>query len=228
VALGSEPVLARVVRRLQCATKITEVVIATTKMPEDNSIVEFCAGHGVACFRGAEHDVLDRFLRAGEQFGCDAIVRVTADCPLIDPELADEVIEAFMEQKADFACNEVPRTFPRGLDVEVFTLQALQKANSVAKQPYQREHVTPIFYERPDLFRVVSIGGQRDFSHYRWTLDTEQDLLLIRAIYRHFDNRDDFSWTEAVAMMEQFPELANINADIVQKPVREVDKMFAH
>jgi len=218
--LGRQTVLSRVVRRLARASRIDELVVATTGSARDEPIVEACKGLGVLCFRGSEEDVLDRYFLAAEKSEAGAVVRVTSDCPLIDPELVDAVIESFLEQHADFACNVMPRTYPRGLDTEVFTSEALRKAWEVSDQPHQREHVTPLFYERADIFRLATVQGEPDYSRYRWTLDTPEDLKLIRAIYRHFNDNDSFGWREAIALMEASPELVNMNAHIAQKAVR--------
>src|SRR6266568_5639733 len=192
--LGGQPVLCRVVERLRRSAKLRDVVVATTNSPKDDLIVELCNEQSFTVFRGSENDVLDRYYRAASFHGCDAVVRITSDCPLIDAELVDMVIHEFIEKKADYASNVLVRTYPRGLDAEVFTMPALQKSWRMAMQPHQREHVTPFFYEHPKLFRLASVRGEHDYSHYRWTLDTPDDLHLIRAIYSRFDNRDDFSW----------------------------------
>jgi len=221
VDLGGQPVLSRVVLRLQRAATLAEVVVATTDSWKDESVVQLCEEQDVKIFRGAEEDVLDRYYRAASLYGCDAVVRITSDCPLIDPELVDQVVHEFIESKADYASNVLVRTYPRGLDTEVFTMTGLREAWRIAVQPHQREHVTPVFYERPDLFRLASVRDEQDYSRYRWTLDTPDDLRLIRAIYGHFGNRDDFSWRQAIGLMEQIPELHNINAHVLQKPVQE-------
>ena len=122
----------------------------------------------------------------------DAIVRITSDCPLIDPNLVDETICTFKDQKADYASNVIPRTYPRGLDTEVFTSAALERAWREARDLYEREHVTPYFYEHPKTFRMASVSGAVDYSRYRWTLDTREDLELLRAIYARFDSRRRF------------------------------------
>jgi spore coat polysaccharide biosynthesis protein SpsF len=144
------------------------------------------------------------------------VVRITADCPLIDPEVVDNVVRALIERRADFACNVLPRRYPRGLDTEVFTIEALEKTWRGSDQPHQREHVTPLFYERPEMFHLASVREDQDFSRYRWTLDTPDDLRLIREIYSHFDN-DHFGWRDVIALMERLPELPAINAHIVRK-----------
>jgi spore coat polysaccharide biosynthesis protein SpsF len=152
-------------------------------------------------------------------------VRITSDCPLIDAGMTDDVLEKFFREQADFAFNAVPDRLPRGLDVEVFSRKALGQATRLANDAYQREHVTPIFYERRDLFQVAALASEEDFSRYRWTLDTVQDLRLIRAIYAHFSNRDDFGWREIAALMLRSPEIATLNSDVVQKMMYEVAQL---
>jgi spore coat polysaccharide biosynthesis protein SpsF len=212
-------VLERVVRRVRHAQTVEEVVVATTTSAQDDAIADACARLDVSCFRGPEYDVLDRYLRAAEEFEADVIVRITSDCPLIDPQLIDQVVARLFELRADFACNVLPRTYPRGLDVEVFTREALRKAWELSTQPHQREHVTPLFYERRDLFNFAAVLGEPDYSRHRWTLDTREDFRLITAIYEYFEGREEFGWRQAVTLMERLPELAAINAHVRQKEV---------
>lgn len=217
--LGGERVLCRVVNRLRRSTTLAEVVIATTESKRDNVLVQFCRDCGFPIFRGSEDDVLDRYYRTAAAYEADAVVRVTSDCPLIDPNLVDQVIKKFLATNADYASNVLVRTFPRGLDCEVFAASSLERVWRAAIEPHQREHVTPFFYESPHLFRIASVTGERDYSQYRWTLDTPEDLRLIRAIYSSFDDRDDFGWQEAIALMQRAPELHAMNAHIMQKPL---------
>jgi spore coat polysaccharide biosynthesis protein SpsF len=217
--IGGKTTLARVTDRLSRAERIHQIVVATTISPADGAIVTEAERNGIACFRGSEEDVLSRYVRAAEQFCADVIVRITSDCPLIDSEVVDRVIAERLSTEADFASNCIHRTYPRGLDAEVFTLDALRYADDICDQPHYREHVTPIFYERPDLFRVCCVTGGEDYTRYRWTLDTPEDLELIRAIYSRFDNRDDFGWREVVRLMEEHPELTEINSHVIQKAV---------
>lgn len=219
--LGGETALARVLRRLDRASRIDEVVVATTDAVGDDRIVTECARLNIPCFRGSEHDVLERYLRTAQECRSDLIVRITADCPLIDPEVVDEVVAACIAKNVDLACNDVPHTFARGLDVEVFTMEALLRVHVMADQAYQREHVTPLIYEHPDIFRTYLVKGDRDLSHLRWTLDTPEDLRLLRAIYIHFEKRDDFGWRKVLDLVDGHPELAKINAHIAQKAVTE-------
>jgi spore coat polysaccharide biosynthesis protein SpsF len=215
--LGGESVLARVVKRLRRAALLNEVVVATTEAPTDEAIVRECQRLGVRCFRGSETDVLDRYYQTARACGAEVVVRITSDCPLIDPELVDETIQMFLGQHADYGSNVAPRRYPRGLDTEVFTTAALEQAWQEAHEAHQREHVTPYFNEHPEQFRLISAGGQIDYSGYRWTLDTAEDLELLRSIYSRLGNRDDFHWREALAVVEREPELAELNAHVVQK-----------
>ncbi|MGD0212631.1 MAG: glycosyltransferase family protein [Terriglobales bacterium] len=219
--LGGETVLARVVKRTRRAILLDEVVVATSVLPADDAIVRECESLKVACFRGDELDVLDRYYRAAQKFAADAIVRITSDCPLIDPELIDATIRSGLDQRADYASNALIEMYPRGLGVEVCTVNALARAWSDGKENYQRTHVTPYLYENQELFKVVSIIGEADYSKYRWTLDTPEDLELIRAIYQHFGNRDSIRWIEVLDLMEARPDLAALNSHVRQKALRE-------
>jgi spore coat polysaccharide biosynthesis protein SpsF len=220
--LGGKTVLARVVARLHRASRIHETVVATTQRVDDDDIVRECDRLTVSCFRGSEQNVLARYLQAAERFQSDLIVRITADCPLIDPDVVDEVVDACLSQEVDLACNDVPHTFPRGLDVEAFTIEALRRAQSICDQDYQREHVTQVMYEYPHIFKTISIKSDRGLGHLRWTLDTPADLELIRAIYARFENKDDFGWGAVADLIERYPELTAINAHIIQKQMREI------
>jgi spore coat polysaccharide biosynthesis protein SpsF len=219
MTVGTETVLARVVQRLRRTALIDGIIVATSDRPADDAIVRECNRLQVACFRGSENDVLDRYWQAAQWCGAEAIVRITSDCPLIDAELVDETIQAFLSHSADYASNALERTYPRGLDAEVFTIAALERTWHCAREAYEREHVTPYIYEHPELFRLVSVRGQHDHSKHRWTLDTAEDLQLIRVIYARFENRDDFGWREVLALMEREPGLAELNSHVIQKAV---------
>lgn len=219
--LGGETVLARVLRRLGRASGVHEVVVATTDASIDDEIVAECAHLQTPCCRGSEHNVLDRYVRTAQQCRSDLIVRITADCPLVDPQVVDEVVAACITRHVDLSCNDVPHTFPRGLDVEVFTSETLYRVHDMANQAYQCEHVTPLIYERRDIFRTYAVKGDRDLSHLRWTVDTIEDLQLVRAIYAHFKNRNDFGWREALELVDRYPEFAEINAHVAQTPLTE-------
>jgi spore coat polysaccharide biosynthesis protein SpsF len=214
-------VLDRVVSRLGRSQEITQIVVATTSAPADDAIVRECDRLQALCFRGSEDDVLGRYYECARAYPANAIVRITSDCPLIDPNLVDETIRMFRSEHADYASNVIPRTYPRGLDTEVFTCDALERAGREAREPYEREHVTPYFYQHPETFRLASVSGAVDYSHYRWTLDTREDLELLRAIYSRFEGRDDFSWQDVIALMKREAQLAELNSQVLQKSLRE-------
>jgi spore coat polysaccharide biosynthesis protein SpsF len=222
IELGGRTVLQRVTERLRHSSRLQDILVATTSNAADDVIVRECQRLGVSSFRGSEHDVLDRYYRAASEHRADSVVRITSDCPLIDPVLVDQAIRVFLEADADYLNNASPRTYPRGLDVEVMKMSALEKAWRVARQPHEREHVTPYLYEHPELFQLAALTGATDYSRYRWTLDTPNDLQMLTALYSKLGDRDDFSWEEIISIMEREPQLAKINAEVVQKSLHSL------
>ncbi len=219
--VGGESALGRVVRRLRRAELIDEIVIATSTSESDDPILCEARRLGVLSFRGDELDVLDRYYQAARAFQPDVVVRITSDCPLIDAEVTDRTIAAFLRERVDYASNALDRTYPRGLDTEVMTAEALGMAWRKAKLPYEREHVTPFLYEHPELFKLLPVTNDVDYSAHRWTLDTREDLEFIRAVYARFDNRDDFSWREVLEVLEREPGLVEVNRHVRQKVLHE-------
>jgi len=211
--------LARVVTRVRAAQLIDEVLVATTNVPNDDVIVSECRRCGVAVSRGDQDDVLDRYFRAAELVSADVVVRITADCPMTDPEITDKTIRAFMDEKPDYASNTIVRTYPRGLDVEVMSTEALTRAWREASKRYEREHVTPYILEHPAGFRVLSVTGDEDYSGHRWTVDTAEDLELVRAVYARLGNDGLFSWRAVVDFLQREPELMELNRSVMQKPL---------
>lgn len=219
--LAGESVLARVVQRLHRSSLISEVVIATSASAGDRAVLREAERLNVRCFRGSEADVLDRFYQAARVFHADVVVRITSDCPLIDPEVTDKTVRAFMKEQPDYASNGLERTYPRGLDTEAMTADALARAWRKANEPHQREHVTPFLYEHPELFRILSVRSDSDYSAHRWTLDTAEDLDFIRAVYKRFGNGGDFSWRDVLQLVEREPALSELNSHVQQKALRE-------
>jgi spore coat polysaccharide biosynthesis protein SpsF len=225
--LSGRPVLEWMLRRAGRAKRIDQVLVATTINSEDDAVARFCKEAGYDCFRGSAFDVLDRYYRAAEATGADVIVRLTGDCPLIDPDLLDQNIGAFLaaEPPLDFAANRLPgdRTVPIGLDTEICTREALQRAWAAAQKPHEREHVMPYFYEHPEEFNILHLRHDPDYGHYRWTVDTPEDLELLRRIADHFDD-DTFSWKAVLALFEEQPELAELNARVSHRDQHHVDE----
>ena len=217
--LLGEPMLTRVMRRTARATRVDAVVVATTTDEGDDAIVELGEREGWPVERGSVDDVLDRYVVAARAHDADVIVRITSDCPLIDPAVIDETIAAFMESECDYASNALePRTFPRGLDVEVIAREALLRAWDDDADPAWREHVTPYIYRHPELFRLRAVASSDDRSEQRWSVDTAEDYELVRRIYAAL-GRDDFGWRDALAVVDGHPDWLALNRDVVQKVV---------
>ncbi len=219
--LGGDSVLARVVARVKRARSIAEVMVATSDGSGDDVIVEECKRVETKVFRGDENDVLDRYYRAAQFSRAEAVVRITADCPLLDPEITDVTVNEFLDKRPDYASNVLVRTYPRGLDTEVFTTSALEHAWRESAERYQRAHVTPYIFQNPQRFRLLAVQGQQDYSRFRWTLDTPEDLEFLRAVYARFPGRDDFGWGEVLSLLEREPHLSELNRNVAQKELHE-------
>jgi spore coat polysaccharide biosynthesis protein SpsF len=218
--ISGKPMLSRVVERTRRARLLKDMVVATTTEVTDDLIVGLCQANGWSFFRGSEVDVLDRYYRAAQAHQADVVVRITSDCPLVDPGLVDAVIEVFLDPREnfDYVTNTLEgRSFPRGLDVEVIGFSALQRAWEDDKNPAWREHVTQYIRRHPELFRLGAMKNPEDYSMMRWTVDTLDDLELVRRIYAHFGN-DLFSWRDVVLVLEKHPEWQAINRNIRQEP----------
>ncbi len=223
--LGGQTVLRRVVQRLQRCREIEEVVIATSSHSADDAIVDEGQRCGARVVRGSESDVLARYHHAAKVSGATEIVRVTSDCPLIDPFLIDRLVVQYRQRLAlgdtlDYFANTHPRTFPRGLDAELFTMEALDIAHREAIERYEREHVTPYFYLYPDRFRRANFAQSVDQSSLRWTLDEPADLLFFEAIFRHSQVGRFMGTDDVLKLLQRHPELARINAQVHQKTLK--------
>jgi spore coat polysaccharide biosynthesis protein SpsF len=225
--LGEKPVLWHVVRRVRAATGIDDLIVATSTADADVEILNFCLQEGVNVYRGSEFDVLARFYQAAKMMSADIILRFTADCPLLDPEVITEMIREFrqertQESKPDYFSNIQTRTFPRGLDTEIFTFSALEKTFQTAGQPFEREHVTPFMYQHPEKFVCAEYRSPEDNSRFRLTLDTHEDYELLTAIFTHFAGMGPgFSLKQVLDFLREFPDLEKINAHIEQKKLSE-------
>ncbi|MCA1899257.1 MAG: glycosyltransferase family protein [Chloroflexi bacterium] len=253
--IAGQPMLTRVFTRTSRAKTLDEVIFATTTDSSDDPVAEYCDFSGIPYSRGSLFDVLDRYYQTASQAKADVVVRITADCPVIDPDLIDDVVKTVVsgQSAVDFAANRLPppwsRTYPIGLDAEVCTFAALERAWKEAKEPQHREHAMPYLYEgvamksrikgqrsnlRPltfDLeqgitprgFNVALLHHTSDFGDYRWTVDTPEDLEFIRQVYRRFNGRDDFSWKEVLDLVHDEPQLMRINANVKHKTLKDVD-----
>ena len=219
--LGGRSVLSWVIARVRQFSRIDSLLIATTVEPADEAVVKEAERCSAEVFRGNESDVLDRYYRGACHARADVIVRITSDCPLIDPEVSDHTIQKFLDERPDYASNGLERTYPRGLDTEVLKSSALERAWREASEPYQRAHVTPYLYQNPDKFRLLSVKGEADFSGYRWTLDTQEDAEFLQEVFARLGGSVDFTWRDVLRLLEREPALAEINQQIRQKALRE-------
>ncbi len=226
--IAGQPMIVRVVERARRARTLDNLWIATTTDVADDPIEALCRERGYSFYRGSMFDVLDRFYQAARLAQADVIVRITADCPVIDPLVIDQTVDAFLESGADFACNRLPppwkRTFPIGLDTEVCSFAGLERAWNEAQLPFEREHVMPFFYDTEGRFKVVVVDHDPDYGSYRWTVDTPEDLELLREIFARFGGADTFSWLDVLRLVADQPELAQINASVRHKIAMEVDE----
>lgn len=211
--LAGKPALQRMIERVRRAERPDAVVVATTDLPTDDPVASLCASLGVGVFRGSETDVLGRFRQAAEAFDADTVMRLTADCPLIDPGVMDELVDLFRGSDCDYASNCNRRTYPDGLDVEVFSIEALREADRMAEHPRLREHVTP--YIRgifPDLpmgdFRRADLVFAADLAHIRWTVDRPDDLERVREIFETLS--EPFDWLEVLSLATRKPHLLGV------------------
>lgn len=204
--------------RIQAAKRVDRIIIATTTELKDEPIVDICRKVNMECLRGSEHDVLDRYYQTARQAGTlsgDAIIRVTADCPLLDPEVLDRVIDLFLTSEVDYASNINPPTFPDGLDVEVFKYEALEKAWQEARLISEREHVTPYIRNHPEIFSQVNHRGSTDLSGLRLTVDEPEDLEVVRCIYEKlYYQKKIFLLADILQVIESEPQLIELNRGI--------------
>lgn len=219
--IGGRSMLERVVHRTRRATLVDDVIVATTTCPADDAIVGLCRSIGVSWFRGNEHDVLDRYHRAAAANRVTTIVRITSDCPLIDPSVIDLVIGEFRAVRPDYASNIFQRSFPRGLDTEVFTGAALATAWREARDTASRVHVTPFIWGHPNRFHIHSVAGSATNADLRWTVDTQLDFDVIRDIYETVDNADLVPWERVLGIVRAEPERLTRNRVIEQKKLEE-------
>jgi spore coat polysaccharide biosynthesis protein SpsF len=209
--IAGKSMLEWVTTRVKRAGFITQVVVATTTGLKDDAIVDECRRLDVACHRGSEHDVLDRYYHAARDHEADVVVRVTSDCPLIDPREIERVILSFRDACPSYASNSIASTYIRGLDTEVMTIESLSRAWREARHAYHRVHVTPYIYQNPHLFRVLAtpMPSDRDLSAYRWSVDTQEDLEMVQALCGELSG-DRFGWQEALATVDRMPALAGV------------------
>ena len=215
--LEDKTVLEHVIRRIKSSGHVDDVVVATTIAKDDLRIVELCAHFGISVYCGSENDVLDRYYQAAKLFKADNIVRITSDCPVIDPKIIDATITLHLKNNADYTSNTLKETYPDGQDVEVFTFVSLKTAWTDTNLASEREHVTPYIRNNPDIFKHASLEYKGNLSQKRWTLDNAEDLDFLRVVYKYLYNKNQlFGMHDILKLIDEKPEIEKINQHIIR------------
>jgi glutamate-1-semialdehyde 2,1-aminomutase len=213
--IGEKPMIELLLQRLARAAEIDEIVVATSEDARNLPLVQCVRALGYRCVQGSENDVLDRFHRAAQTAGADIVVRITGDCPLVDPALVDEAVRGFKAAGVDYFSNVAPPTYPDGLDIEVFSFPALERAARETDKQFDREHVTPYLREAGH-FSQAGMKNDEDLSALRWTVDEPADLEMIRAVFAHFSHGVEFTWRQVLELQQAHPELFEVNQHIIR------------
>lgn len=219
--LGDRTVIGHVIDRCRAIPSVTKVIVATTTSHEDDMICKEAERYGVSYYKGSEENVLSRYYEAAKISQADVIVRITSDCPLLDPQISNKVIEEFLRSGCDYVSSGLSETFPRGMDTEVFSFEALEESYFKATESFEKEHVTPYIYLHPDRFELQSFSNDTDLSGYRLTLDTEEDWSLISRIYDELYHGEIFGLPAVLELFARYPEFPLINKDVIQKKLGE-------
>ncbi|WP_064662624.1 glycosyltransferase family protein [Pseudoalteromonas sp. MQS005] len=211
------PMFIQQAKRVQRAKLVDNLVIVTSTDESDDIIEQLCNENNLLCFRGSLSNVLSRYFHAELNYPCDAIVRITADCPVIDPELMDYVINSHLKNNNDYTSNCLVATYPDGLDIEVISKKALHNAYKYAEKPSELEHVTPYITSHPDKYKLQNIQSEQDLSAYRWTVDEPKDFELISSIYENlYVKKPNFNYQDILELLSHKPELNLLNSQIAR------------
>lgn len=214
-SFSGNTLLGHIIERLSFSKHISKVVVATTSSAADDTLIEWLKSRNIPYYRGDESDVLNRYFEAAKNFGSTHIARITSDDPFKDPEIIDKVATLYLKKSLDFAYNNNPPTFAEGLDTEIFSFEALTRANQDASDPFEREHVTQHFYRNPGKFRQENLVSNTDFSDMRWTVDTASDMEMAREVYRHLYRKGSvFLANDILELLKQKPEIQSINQNV--------------
>ena len=213
--IGGIPIIELLLTRLVRAKEVDQIIVATSVDEVNLPLVEHIHKLGYTCEQGSENDVLDRYVQAAKKHQADVVVRITGDCPLVDPELVDEVIRSFKAANVDYFSNTNPPTYPDGLDIEIFTFKALEQASQETIDPFDQEHVTP-YLRKPGKFKTAAMQHSQDLSALRWTVDEPADFEVIEKVFQYFHPRTDFTWSEILTLQSEQSELFNINQHLAR------------
>jgi spore coat polysaccharide biosynthesis protein SpsF len=213
--LADYPLIWHVINRLKYSNKISKIVLATTINPLDDDLETWALKENITIFRGSENNVLERFYFSAKENNANIIVRITADDPFKDPTIIDGVIENLIIENLDFACNNNPPSYPEGLDTEVFTFEALEKAYLESTIDFEKEHVTQYFYRHPELFKQKNFPFHKNLSYLRWTIDTKSDFDMAHIIYENLYRKNEiFLMPEILEYLKKYPDIEKMNIDV--------------
>jgi len=218
IEIEGKPLLEHVINRIRYSKTIDDIIIATTTGPEDKAIVSMAEKLHVATYTGSSDDVLDRFYQAASLFSAKKIVRITADDPFKDPKVIDEIVNYFFSHpELDYVSNTIEPSYPVGIDVEVFSYEALKTSWQEAESFRDREHVTPYIWCNPSLFKVANYKHTQQLSHLRWTIDTKEDLQMTREVYKKLYVEDEiFNMNDILQLINKHPHISDINSGVEQ------------
>jgi spore coat polysaccharide biosynthesis protein SpsF len=219
-----KPIMQLVIERLRQCKKIDGIILAIPDTKPNDILEEYAKNTGCLYCRGSENDVLSRYYQTAKQYGATDVIRVTADCPLVDPGLVDLMVDRYLKENVDYAAIDVDNNFPRGLDAEIFSFATLEKINKDAGRDYEREHVTPYIYEHPELFKILFIEAEKKLKRpeIRLTVDTREDFNLVKEIFDNLYGEGKlFSAEDIINFLDSRPELLSINKFIIQKKLGE-------
>jgi len=215
--LYDKALLEHIVERIKASRKVNTILIATTLAGSDDIVCELSKKMGVVFFRGSEENVLDRFYNAAKAYHADVIVRCTADDPFKDPEIIDHAIELLLNGQYDYCSNTIEPTYPEGLDIEVFTMSALEKTYHEARLNSEKEHVTPYIWKNPSLFKIYNFKNDADLSALRWTIDYGNDYTFAKEIYKRlYPTKKIFLMNDILNILAKDPEIGKINSNIIR------------
>lgn len=216
--INEKPLLAYCIERIRQSKYIDQVIIATTTEPQDDVIFNWCNINNIACYRGSENDVLDRYYQAAQHYDLDIVVRVTSDCPFVDSKIIDMLITNLLVQDCDYTSNRwKKRSWPHGLDVEVMTNDALSKAWENADKPHEREHVTPYILEHSEVFHIIEMPYHKNLSDIRLTVDYKEDMEFVSKLLPllHKQYGMNYKWQNIIKILQEYPELSKLNQSVV-------------
>lgn len=224
--IDGKPLLWHVVNRLKYATKIDEIIIATTINSLDDAIDKWCFENSIHCYRGSENDVLNRYYNASKLFPSDVVVRITADDPFKEPAVIDKVIDTYLLGCYDYVTNNYPPSFPEGLDCEVFSSKLLDEMEAKADDSFEREHVTQYVFRHMGEFSIANVSSKNNLSKHRWTIDTVDDLNMVKAVYEHRVRKDGILlMDEILEILEKYPEINLINSNVIRSAMYKGDQL---